>query len=243
MKANVIFILGMILSVITFGQNDNSNSREEIKVIPPTFLGAEKIWQGKVVESIDDFLAHNIEYPQEPLNCGLQGTEVIRFVVSATGELTDYTVINSVCNEIDKEVIRVLETTNCLWTPASVNGEPIAMQKEVSLVFKLHKNNDFRLMAKSLANRGNKLLFVKKDPKKALKYFNQGIRLTPNEESLLIARSICNFKLGNEEAALEDWDRIMTLNYRENHPFETINRNYNLSDLKRFAEIDLNLEE
>lgn len=237
MKTKVLFILCMIISVITFGQNDKSNSMEEIKVIPPAFLGIETIWQGKDVESIDDFLANNIEYPQKSVNCGLQGTELIQFVVTSTGELTDYNVINSVCCEIDKEVIRILELTSGLWKPATVNGDPIAMVKEVSLAFKLHPGNDFMMMAKNFADRGNKFLFVKKDPKKALKYYNQGIMLTPNEESLLIARSLCNFELGNEVAARTDWERLMSLNNSVNHAFDTIELTYDLSEFKGFAEM------
>ncbi|HAQ20574.1 MAG TPA: hypothetical protein DCR40_15295, partial [Prolixibacteraceae bacterium] len=106
----------MIITVITFGQNEKSNSLEEITVIPPMFPGTEMIWQGKDVKSIDDFLANNIEFPQKSVNGRLQGTEVIQFVVTPKGELTDFNVINSVCSEIDKEVIRVLEVElNLLW--------------------------------------------------------------------------------------------------------------------------------
>ena len=208
MKAKVIFILCMILSVITFGQNSKSNSLEEIEVIPPTFPEAESICQGKNVESINDYLSNNIEFPQMSVNSGLQGTEVIQFVVTPKGELTDFNVINSVSSEIDKEVIRVLEVTSGLWKPAHINGEPVAMVKEVSLVFKLNEKDDFKVMAKKFANQGNKMLFIKKDPKRALKYYDMGITLLPNEESLLATRGLCKYELGDEEGARRDWNRI-----------------------------------
>jgi len=107
-----------------------------------------------------------------------------------------------------------------MWKPASVNGEPVAMVKEVSLVFKLHKSNDFRLMAKNCSDKGNKMLFIKKDPQKALKYYDMGITLLPNEESLLAARGLCKYELGDEEGARRDWNRIKTLIENGNIPTE-----------------------
>ncbi|MBA4409771.1 MAG: energy transducer TonB [Bacteroidota bacterium] len=237
MKTKVIFILCMILTVITFGQNGKSNTMKEIEVISPTFPGTETIWQGKNVKSIDDFLANNIEFPQKSVNGRLQGTEVIQFVVTPKGELIEFNVINSVCSEIDKEVIRVLEVSSGMWKPASVNGEPVAMVKEVSLVFKLHKSNDFRLMAKNCSDKGNKMLFIKKDPKKALKYYDMGITLLPNEESLLAARGLCRYELGDEEGARRDWSRIKTLYENGNIQFEPDYLTDDFREFKGFAEL------
>lgn len=237
MKTKVVIILCMILPIITFGQNKKSNSMEEITVIPPIFPSAEMIWQGKDVKSIDDFLANNIEFPQKSVNGRLQGTEVIQFVVTPKGELTDFNVINSVCSEIDKEVIRVLEVSSGMWKPASVNGEPVAMVKEVSLVFKLHETADFEAMAKKFANQGNKMLFIKKEPKRALKYYDRGITLLPNEESLLAARGLCKYELGDEEGARRDWNRIKTLNDNGNIPTEPNYLTDDFREFKGFAEL------
>jgi tetratricopeptide (TPR) repeat protein len=232
----------MIISVITFGQNSKSNSLEEIEVIPPTFPEAELIFQGKNVESINDYLSNNIEFPQMSVNCGLQGTEVIQFIVTPKGELTDFNVINSVCSEIDREVIRILEVTSGLWKPAHINGEPVAMVKEVSLAFKLNEKNDFRVMAKKFAKQGDKMLFIKKDPKRALKYYDMGITLSPNEESLLATRGLCKYELGDEEGARRDWNRIPTLKDNRNIHFEPNLLTNDFRELSGFAELKQILE-
>lgn len=242
MKTKVVIILCVILPVITFGQNKKSNSMEEITVIPPMFPEKEIIWQGRDVKSIDDFLANNIEFPQKSVNGRLQGTEVIQFIVTSKGELTDFNVINSVCSEIDKEVIRILEVTSGMWKPAHINGEPVAMVKEVSLVFKLNEKDDFKVMAKKFANQGNKMLFIKKDPKRAMKYYDMGITLLPNEESLLATRGLCKYELGDEEGARRDWNRIPTLKDNRNSHFEPNLLTNDFRQLRGFAELKQILE-
>ncbi|MDP2888038.1 MAG: energy transducer TonB, partial [Bacteroidota bacterium] len=149
MKTKVVFLQCMILSAVVFGQNEMQKPLPEIEVIPPKFSAAETFWNGKKIESIDDYLKANVEYPEKALNDGYYGTEVIQFVVTPTGELAEFKVINSVCRDIDEEVVRVLKTTNGSWKPALVNSEPVPMAKEVSLVFVLNESDDFVSMAKS----------------------------------------------------------------------------------------------
>lgn len=207
MKTKVVFLQCMILSAVVFGQNEMQKPLPEIEVIPPKFSAAETFWNGKKIESIDDYLKANVEYPEKALNEGYYGTEVIQFVVTPKGELAEFKVINSVCSDIDEEVVRVLKTTNGSWKPALVNSAPVPMAKEVSLVFVLNESDDFVSMAKSYSKQGNKKLFIEKNPKKALKYYDMGIALLPNEYSLLLARGMCRFELGNEEGARSDWNR------------------------------------
>ena len=211
MKTKVVFLQCMILSAVVFGQNEMHESLPEIEVIPPKFPAAETFWNGKKIESIDDYLKANVEYPEKALNDGYYGTEVIQFIVTPSGELAEFKIINSVCPEIDEEVVAVLKTTNGSWKPASVNSQPVPMVKEVSLVFKLKETADFVSMAKSYSKQGNKKLFLENSPKKALRYYDMGIALLPNEYSLLLARGMCRFELGNEDGARRDWDRCRIL--------------------------------
>jgi TonB family protein len=78
---------------------------------------------------INDFLLSGIEYPVESLKAGDEGTEVIQFVVTPKGNVTDIVVINSVSEIIDLEVKRILEITSGMWTPGAVNGEPVSYGK------------------------------------------------------------------------------------------------------------------
>ena len=133
---------------------------------------------------------------------------MIQFVVTPKGNVTDIMVLNSVSEVIDLEVIRILEITSGMWIPGTVNGESVAMQKEISVVFKISQKSDFVAKAKGYLEHGNKLLFVQNQPEKALKYFDKGITLLPNEETLLAVRGLCKYEIGDNEGAKPDWNRL-----------------------------------
>ena len=198
MKRNLFFMVSMLVAVFAFGQNQ---SLKEIEVKAPMFHSA-------FYDDINDFLLSGIEYPTEAVKAGDEGTEVIQFVVTQNGTVTDFKVINSVSDVIDKEVIRILKITNGMWIPRYENGAPVAMNKEVSVVFQLNPSTDFVAMAKSYLEKANQMFFIDKQPKKALKYLDKGINLLPHDETLLVVRGMCRYELGDETGAQNDWNRI-----------------------------------
>lgn len=195
---------------MAYGQIEKSNNLAQLDVVlsPPKFPAKEMILQGKKIGSIEDYLKANLQYPEKTLDKLEQGTEIVHFIVTPTGELISMSIVNSVSPEIDAEVVRVLKATNGKWQPAFANGEPIAMAKDVSMVFKLQETTNFVSMARKYSKKGNNKLFVLKDPKKALKYYEKGINLLPNEDFLLTMRGICKFELGDKDGASKDWSRI-----------------------------------
>lgn len=201
MKTRVIFAISMLMTAFAFGQNQDL---QEIKVTAPQF-------QSDFFHKVNDFLLSGIEYPIESIKAGNEGTEVIKFVVTPKGNVTDIKVVNSVSDIIDQEVIRILEVSNGKWIPGTANGEPVAMEKEVSVVFKISEKSDFVAKAKSYLELGNKMLFVSNKPEKALKYIDKSITLLPNEETLLAVRGLCKYEIGDNEGAQRDWNRIKIL--------------------------------
>jgi len=198
MKRKLIFAISMLVAVFAFGQNQKL---KEIEVKAPMF-------HSEFYDDINDFLLSGIEYPIEAAKRGYEGTEVIQFMVAQNGTVTDFKVINSVADAIDKEVIRILKITNGMWIPRYENGEPVAMKKEVSVVFQLNPSSDFVAMAKSYLTKANQIFFIDKQPGKALKYLDKGINLLPNDETLLVVRGMCRYELGDETGAHNDWNRI-----------------------------------
>jgi hypothetical protein len=156
---NLVVLAGMLISITTSAQNHNLS---EIEITVPQF-------QSDRYESLNDFLSSCMEFPRASASCRLQGTEVVKFTVSPDGEPGNFTIENSICPEIDEEVIRVLESTSGKWYPGFVNGEPVAMERKVSITFKLHASVDFVEMAKSYLKRGNRMLFVRGKPRQAVK--------------------------------------------------------------------------
>jgi TonB family protein len=233
MKKSVIFLAGMVITMIAAGQNPKI---EDVIFTAPKFNGAETFVQGSYFTTVDDFLSHTVEYPQEALTGGFQGTEVVEFVVTTSGEVTHISVINSVCPEIDEEVIRMLQSTRGLWQPGSVNGEAVAMEQEVAVSFKLHPTGDFVAMAKDYLKQGNKML-LKGNTRKALDYYDKAVTLLPNEEAPLAARGMCRYRLGDEEGATRDWNRLKSLGYFDNFHSEDENLLANYKVLKGYNEM------
>ena len=120
--------------------------------------------------------------------------------------------------------------------PGLIKGEAAAMEKEVSLVFKPHPDYDLVGEAKTYAEKGSKILLIKKNPERALKYFNEAVKLLPNEVSILVARSRCKFDLGDESGAREDYRRINTLRNSGDYHFQALFPEKELNQLAGYAE-------
>lgn len=216
----------MLAAAFASGQNQDL---QEIKVTPPKF-------RSEFYQNLNDFLLSGIEYPVESIKAGNEGTEVIHFVITPMGNITDIRIINSISEIIDLEMKRILEITAGMWIPGTANGEPVFMEKEISVVFKISEKSDFVAKAKSNLELGNKMLFEKKNPEKALKYFDKSITLLPNEETLLAVRGLCKYEMGDIESAKNDWNRLKILE-EKNDAESLIKTSVNYSQLSGYSEM------
>lgn len=187
-----IHYLGILLliasaSYTTQGQVQMMN---EISITPPTLNNADS-------DDLTEILQTSLEYPVNSLNRGLQGTEVIQFAISTTGKIEDITVINSVSEEIDKEVILAIQQTSGKWKPGTIDQEPSKMTRELSLLFAIYSLDDMLVTARTHLQKGNKLMFSKNKLERALRQYNKAYALFPNEESVLLARNLCLKALGH----------------------------------------------
>lgn len=223
MKTLIIIALNLITGAFIYGQSLNQNTpvkNGETEVTTPTYNDVKNIREANVEKSnsvICNYLCNNLKYPEDAINCCLQGTELVRFTVLQTGELANIKVLNSICPKIDEEVIRVLSNTNGMWTPGTSNGVPVKMEKEVLIAFHLegfHFGTDDEYFKKKATNwyiRGNHALFEDKNPQKALKCYNNALRYQPLEHALLYARGMVKYELNDTEGAKNDWDRMKSL--------------------------------
>ena len=242
MKRKISFalcLLCMFSSVITFGQYQKKNptSMEETTCTPPKFTGIKSTIPILVEEkfpTIESYLGKNVTYPAVAKEQLRQGTEVVKFIVTAIGEVSNIEIVNSVSTEIDEEVISALNTTNGMWKPGNNNGILVAMEKEVSIVFRLEDSRySFNDLGKKYYSNGAEMLFTQQNPKKALKYFNKGIVLFPNERPLLALRGLALFEVGDRNGALRDWNRVKNLG-----GFEATGYSESLIDMKGYAEMN-----
>ena len=121
-----------------------------------------------------------------------------------------------------------------MWKPGFNDDKPSAMEKEISMVFKIEDlaNNDFRDIAKHFYADGSRALFNKSNPKKALRSFDNGMVYLPNDKALLVLRGLTRFELGNKEGALRDWTRVKTLGGMESKEYLE-----NFNSMKGYAEM------
>lgn len=223
MKKIIITLMCLMVVLVAIGQSDRLDliaDVEEVEVTPPSFTGIENtasIFNERDPDFLTNYLSKRIIYPENALNEFKEGIEIVQFIVNPTGELSNFRVINSVCPEIDEEVIYALQKTEGMWKPGLNNGIAVPMEKEVSLVFNIENhgsldlNRKFMHKAKAYYNSGSKQLFLKQNLQKALRKFDIAMRYLPYDECLLYLRGLVKYELDDKESARHDWDRIKLL--------------------------------
>jgi tetratricopeptide (TPR) repeat protein len=217
MKTILLIAMCLAFFAVVQGQEREINPGQS-DITPPEFHGKnfEMFTQDKPCASLNDYLRGCACYPDESIKRRVEGTEVVEFVVTPEGKLTAFYVINSLSPEIDAHVISLLEKTSGMWSPCRIDNKVVPMRSEVSIVFKWNefeelKAADFPEKAKIHFDKGSRQLLVLRKPEKAIKHFNAGIRYLPKDESLLMIRGICRYELGDENGALNDWERMKAL--------------------------------
>lgn len=251
MKTKVFSITLAVIFTMTFAHTraqERLDMQEKdtvipISITPPIFPAKALVVHGQDAASINEYLMQHVEFPLASAQKQTMGTEVIRFKVSAEGELSSYEVINSVSPEIDEEVIRILETTSGNWIPGTIDGIPSSQIREVSLVFKPHPRYDLVGEAREYQDKGNRMMFIKDDPSRAIKFYNRAVKLLPYEESILAARALCRYEMGDETGAMKDVDRIMALNPEIRDRFRYTSNDEYFSMLKKEVEQDILLKQ
>ncbi|WP_346861632.1 energy transducer TonB [uncultured Draconibacterium sp.] len=214
MKTIKILLICMFAVVYVSAQNVPPYTIAETEVNQPKFM-AVKMANNTVENSLHNYIAQNFKYPTSEVNH--EGTEVVHFVIDATGEVSNFTIVNSVSAKIDNEILRVLEGTDNMWIPGQTNGVPVAMEKEIAIKIvssiasadPAHK--DFAEIARTYYTKGSEKLLLEHKSKQALRNFDKGIKYKPYDQSLLYLRGLCLYELGKTDEAHQDWARVKKL--------------------------------
>ena len=215
MKKLIIPLALCLISITCLSQNNISRYEQEIKVSPPVFTGSE-YYEMSNDRMLRSYILQKMEYPLNAERCIIEGKTVIQFNVDEKGNVSKIKFANSLCPEIDKEIQRVLLTTNGMWKPGLNNDEPVEMPKELVVVFAYSGSSDetiqqlFKERAITCFKAGTKKLYQKQNVKKALYHFNRGLRYMPFDQSLLLSRGMCLYELGDLSGAYNDWNRVLS---------------------------------
>lgn len=81
-------------------------------------------------------LFENIKYPVDAMENGIQGRVVVDFIIEKDGSISNPTVKRSLYPSLDAEAIRVIKTLK-KFTPATHNGEPVAVKQSIPIAFRM----------------------------------------------------------------------------------------------------------
>lgn len=211
MKTIAIATLFSFFTHLAMSQNDVQNLTE-IQVNPPKFMGSYSNTNVKYVD-IYNYVAQNFVYPKQQL-VSYEGTFIVTFAVSKSGELVNFVIGNSIHPEIDRALIETLKSSGGMWKPGYKNGEIAEMEQTLKLAICANKydgkemQKHFKDVTKYYYEKAGRQLFVKHNPKKALKRYDICTRYMPNDHAVLMARGMCLFELGNIKAARNAWGQI-----------------------------------
>jgi TonB family protein len=89
------------------------------------------------------FIKENAIYPIFPLINNMEGRVVCEFVIDNTGQLINVRIVESLNEDFDLEVIRVLSLSP-RWKPGTDNGKPVNVKFTVPVNFMIHSDAEER---------------------------------------------------------------------------------------------------
>lgn len=97
--------------------------------VMPSFVGGE--------EAMMDYLRMNIKFPAAAREIGVTGTVYVTFIVNKKGEVVNVELLRGIgggCEEVAMKAIRNMPK----WNPGMQNGEPVNVQYNLPISFRLH---------------------------------------------------------------------------------------------------------
>jgi len=119
-----IFFLLLLLSGVSFGQEEILNYAEE----EPEFPGG--------INAMNKFIYDNVEYPMKSRENKEQGIVYVQFVIMKDGSIDSVKVIRGVSELLDSEAIRVIKKMP-KWKPAEQAGKKVNCLFTIPINFRL----------------------------------------------------------------------------------------------------------
>lgn len=132
----LITIISLMLPINLLAQSKS--------VVMPQFPGGQA--------ALIDFMRKNINYPKQAKERGLEGTVLVQFVVSKTGEITNVSVKNKVDEALDKEAVRLVQSMP-KFIPGSKDGQPVNVRYRIPVTFIL--THEERTLLETLKKKEN----------------------------------------------------------------------------------------
>ena len=128
----VMSVLAILLMVNTNAmaqnkKNANDKVLEKAEVMPE-YPGGD--------QAMMDFVAKNVQYPQEARDKEISGRVLVSFIVEKDGSIADVKVVKGIGGGCDEEAVRVVKAMP-KWKPGKDKGKPVRVSYMMPFTFKL----------------------------------------------------------------------------------------------------------
>lgn len=112
-----------------FDFSDLSMLEEEEATNEAFFLVEDMpLFMGRDANTFSSWIQRTMVYPQSAVQNRISGRMQVYFEISVTGEVTNVRILQGLSSELDREVTRVILSSNGLWTPGKQRGRPVRVQ-------------------------------------------------------------------------------------------------------------------
>lgn len=87
--------------------------------------------------NLTDFIADQIEYPEEARHQMVQGRVIVSFLVDTLGKIKEAKIVKSLGYGCDEEALNAVMATSGLWIPGKTSGKKVIAKMTVPVVFAL----------------------------------------------------------------------------------------------------------
>lgn len=103
---------------------------------PFMFVEEDATFQGGDLNAFRDWVQQNLVYPPLAVENGIFGRVTVQFVVDSRGDVTDVTIVRGVDPSLDKETVRVIQSSP-KWTPPRQGGRAVKQLFTIPVIFQL----------------------------------------------------------------------------------------------------------
>ncbi|MDH6307097.1 TonB family protein [Dysgonomonas sp. PFB1-18] len=83
------------------------------------------------------FIAMNLKYPINAMKHKIEGEVCTRFIISETGDVSDFQVIQEAHSSLNREALRITKLIPKKWTPAKINGKNVKVYYTLPISFRM----------------------------------------------------------------------------------------------------------
>lgn len=128
--------VGTIPKTKTDDNSTAANNKENV------YSAAEQMpVYGSGIDNLMYDLMRTVQYPESAIKENKQGRVVVKFIVNEEGNLSNFEVVRSVSDDLDKEAVDAIKRLPGKWKPGSTDGKNVSVWYLLPVSFKLQSDS------------------------------------------------------------------------------------------------------